>query len=93
MVNGIGLPDWKIICQLASSALNTRQYLQSQDLGAESGVRIDVVHFANVENLSEDAESSKNRERHIDVDEAAVMDSTGDLARDRTTASQREGKV
>ncbi|KAI5996430.1 hypothetical protein F5J12DRAFT_354003 [Pisolithus orientalis] len=76
----------KLYANSLLASLNTRQYLRSQDSLIESDQRISTVRFANLPELSDDVESSKDGGKHIDVREAAVINISAGPARGKTTA-------
>ncbi|KAI6107841.1 hypothetical protein EDD17DRAFT_1770524 [Pisolithus thermaeus] len=75
------------------ASLNARQHFRSQGSTTEFNEGIDVVHFTNTLEPSEEIKSLGDRERHIDIHEAVVIDVTADLALDKTTALRVEGEV
>ncbi|KIO09738.1 hypothetical protein M404DRAFT_22169 [Pisolithus tinctorius Marx 270] len=76
----------KLYANSLLASLNTRQYLRSQDSRIEPDQRMSTVRFANLPELSDDVESSKDGEKHIDVREAAVINISASPARGKTTA-------
>ncbi|KAI6006488.1 hypothetical protein F5J12DRAFT_94630 [Pisolithus orientalis] len=78
----------KLYANSLLASLNTREHLRSQGQGpgTETDVRIDAVHFANLQQLSEDTQSSKDGERHSEVRDAAVINIGAVPVRDKPTA-------
>ncbi|KAI6149546.1 hypothetical protein BKA82DRAFT_3243351 [Pisolithus tinctorius] len=96
------LPAWtmaltfttpKLYANSLLASLNTREKLRFQGSGCESDLHMNVVHLAKPPKLSEDRESSKDREGNSDARKWADIDVTAVPLHDETTVLRREGKV
>ncbi|KAI6006489.1 hypothetical protein F5J12DRAFT_94636 [Pisolithus orientalis] len=86
-VMGLDFIIGKLYANSLLASLNTREHLRSQGQGpgTETDVRIDAVHFANLQQLSEATRSSKDGERHFEVRDAAVINIGAVPVRDKPT--------
>ncbi|KIO10704.1 hypothetical protein M404DRAFT_20954 [Pisolithus tinctorius Marx 270] len=89
------LPAWTMALTFTTPkpSLNTREKLRFQGSGCESDLHMNVVHLAKPPKLSEDRESSKDREGNSDARKWADIDVTAVPLHDETTVLRREGKV
>ncbi|KAI6158148.1 hypothetical protein BKA82DRAFT_283364 [Pisolithus tinctorius] len=86
-VMGLDFIIGKLYANSLLASLNTREHLRSQGQGSgtETDVRVDAVHFANLQQLSEDTRSSKDEERHFEARNAAVINIGTVPVRDKPT--------